>query len=98
MLKQYFVYLLTNKYNTVLYAGVTNDLIKRMYQHKNKLVDGFTKKYNINKLVYYEVFSDVNEAIRREKAIKNLVRRKKEELIVTNNPDWKDLYPEILSG
>lgn len=97
-MKQYFVYILTNKLNTVLYIGVTDNLIKRTYQHKNKLVDGFTKKYNINKLVYFEIYDDPTNAIKREKTIKNLLRRKKIELIKSTNPEFRDLYPEILSG
>ena len=95
---QFFVYILTNKLITVLYTGVTNYLNKRVHQHKNKLVDGFTKKYNVNKLVYYEIFDDPNNAIKREKSIKNLVRRKKMALIEGFNPTFKDLNEEILSG
>ncbi|PIR06385.1 MAG: excinuclease ABC subunit C [Candidatus Komeilibacteria bacterium CG11_big_fil_rev_8_21_14_0_20_36_20] len=91
-MKQYFVYILTNKNNKVLYTGVTSDLIERIYQHKEKLVKGFTSRYNVDKLVYYEIFEDISEAISREKQIKNLVRRKKLELINKFNPDWKDLY------
>ena len=91
-MKQYFVYILTNKNNKVLYTGVTSDLIERIYQHKEKLVKGFTSRYNVDKLVYYEIFEDISEAISREKQIKNLVRRKKLELINRFNPDWKDLY------
>jgi len=84
-----------NKTNTVLYTGVTDNPIKRVWQHKNKLVDGFTKKYNINKLVYYEIFDDPENAILREKAIKNLVRRKKDDLVFKLNPNWEDLYDKI---
>ncbi|MBQ8428650.1 MAG: GIY-YIG nuclease family protein [Clostridia bacterium] len=87
----YYVYILTNKTNTVLYTGVTNNLEKRVYQHKNKMIDGFTKRYNVNKLVYYEITQDINSAIAREKTIKNLLRRKKEDLINGFNPEWKDL-------
>ena len=90
-MKTYFVYILSNKANTVLYVGVTNNLERRVYEHKNKLIDGFTKRYNVNKLVYFETTSDVEEAIKREKALKNLVRRKKEELINSINPEWVDL-------
>lgn len=93
-MKQFFVYILTNKNNHVLYTGVTNNLVKRTYEHENKLVDGFTKKYNVNKLVYYEVYEDSLTAITREKTIKNLVRRKKLALIEEFNPSFK----EILSG
>lgn len=97
MSKQYFVYIVTNKLNTVLYIGITSNLIKRVYEHKNKSVDGFTKKYHVDKLVYYEIFDDPENAIRREKTIKNLLRRKKFELIQNANPVFKDLYLEILS-
>ena len=87
---------MTNKYNTVLYTGVTNDLIRRVYEHKNKLVEGFTAKYNLTKLVYYEISKDVKEAINKEKQIKGWKREKKEKLIKGFNPDWKDLYEEIV--
>jgi len=90
--KHLYVYIMTNKANTVLYTGVTNNIRKRVYEHKNKLVDGFTKKYNIVKLVYYEAFSDCMSAIQREKQIKAGSRRKKEELINSINKDWRDLY------
>jgi len=96
MPEHYYVYIMTNKYNTVLYTGVTNDLIRRVYEHKNKLVEGFTAKYNLTKLVYYEIFNDVKEAINREKQIKGWKREKKENLINAFNPDWKDLYEEIV--
>jgi len=95
MNKQYAVYILTNKYNTVLYTGVTNELKRRVYQHKAKLVEGFTNKYNINKLVFYEVTSDINSAILREKQIKGGSRKKKIDLINGMNPEWKDLYDKI---
>lgn len=87
---------MTNKIHTVLYVGVTNDLIKRVYQHKNKLASGFTSKYNINKLVYFEVFEDINEAIKREKQIKGGSREKKLKLIQSMNPQFNDLYNEII--
>ncbi|HQA04288.1 MAG TPA: GIY-YIG nuclease family protein [Thermodesulfovibrio thiophilus] len=96
MKEQYYVYIMTNKYNTVLYVGVTNDLVRRVYEHKNKLVKGFTAKYNIVKLVYYEIHEDIKEAIKREKQIKGWLRAKKEELIKTMNPSWKDLYEKIV--
>lgn len=95
-MKQYFVYILTNQYNTVLYTGVTSNLIKRIYEHENKVVAGFTKKYNVNKIVYYEIFEDPLNAIKREKTIKNLVRSKKIALIVNFNPEYKALNEEIL--
>lgn len=94
--KQYFIYIMTNKNNTTLYTGFTGKPLKqRVWEHKQKLVPGFTKKYNINKLVYYEVFNDAYTAISREKQIKNLVRRKKIALIEGQNPEWKDLYDDI---
>ncbi|MFQ5956514.1 MAG: GIY-YIG nuclease family protein [Candidatus Brocadiales bacterium] len=92
--KQYYVYIMTNKRNTVLYTGVTNDLKRRAYQHKNKLVDGFTKKYNVAKLVYYEVFDCVEDAIRREKQIKSGSRQKKVAIVNGVNKEWRDLYVE----
>ncbi len=95
MSKQYAVYIMTNKYNNVLYTGVTNELKRRVYQHKEKLVEGFTKRYNVNKLVYYEVTSDINSAISREKQLKGGSRKKKIDLINGLNPEWKDLYDEI---
>jgi len=95
MEKQYYVYILTNKRNTVLYTGVTSDLIKRVYEHKAKLVSGFTKKYNVNKLVYYEVFNDIYNAIVREKQIKAGSRQKKIDLINGMNSKWEDLYERL---
>ncbi len=89
---------MTNKNNTTLYIGVTNNLIRRIYEHKNGLIEGFTKKYNIKKLIYYEILNDPENAIKREKSLKNLLRVKKEKLINNMNPTWKDLYDEILSG
>jgi len=90
--KQYFIYIMTNKNNKVLYTGVTNDLKGRVYEHKEKLVDGFTKKYNVMKLVYDEVFEDPENAILREKQIKAGSRQKKLNLINTINKEWNDLY------
>jgi putative endonuclease len=95
MSSQYYVYIMTNKYNTVLYTGVTNDLKRRMYEHKEKLVAGFTNKYNITKLVYYEVFDDPENAISREKQIKAGSRQKKMQLIASMNREWRDLYERI---
>jgi len=93
--RQYYVYILTNKRNTVLYTGMTNDLKRRVYEHKEKLVDGFTKKYNITKLVYYEVLEDPENAILRENQIKAGSRQKKIDLINNKNREWLDLYEEI---
>lgn len=92
-----FVYILTNKQNTVLYTGVTEDLVKRIWQHREKLIEGFTKKYNVNKLVYYEQFASIIEAIQREKQIKGGSRNKKLSLVAGLNPTWKDLYEEIIA-
>lgn len=86
---------MTNARNTVLYVGVTNDLARRVYQHKEKLAKGFTSKYNISKLVYYEVLGGAEEAIAREKKLKGGSRQGKIDLINGLNPAWKDLYPEI---
>jgi putative endonuclease len=95
-MKQGFVYIMTNKNNTTLYTGVTSDLIKRVYEHKEKLVKGFTTKYNINKLVYYEISDNIESAITREKQIKAASRQKKIDLISSINKEWKDLYDEIV--
>ncbi len=94
--KYYFVYIMTNKRHTVLYTGVTSNLLDRDYTHKQKInKKSFTARYNVNKLVYYETFDDIYDAIAREKQIKNLVRRKKIELINSMNPCWKDLSKEL---
>jgi putative endonuclease len=93
--KNYYVYILTNKLNSVLYTGVTNDLKKRVYEHKKKMVDGFSKKYNVSKLVYYEVLNDPENAIIREKQIKAGSRQKKINLIDEMNQEWVDLYEKI---
>ena len=95
MSKQGFVYIMTNKTNKALYTGVTRDVKKRVYEHKHKLVDGFTKKYNINKLVYVEFTDTMREAIEREKQIKGGSRAKKMRLIKSTNPEFRDLYDEI---
>ncbi len=94
MNKQYYIYIMTNKLNRVLYTGLTSNLEKRVYEHKSKLIEGFTKKYNVDKLVYYEEFDDINEAIAREKQIKSGSRQKKIDLITKMNPVWKDLSKE----
>lgn len=93
--KQYYVYIMTNKRNAVLYTGVTNDLKRRIYEHKEKIVAGFSKKYNITKLVYYEIFEDPENAILREKQIKAGSRLKKIDLINSTNRAWVDLYDEL---
>lgn len=88
---QYYMYILSNKKNGTLYIGVTNDLERRIFEHKKKLVEGFTKKYGLNKLIYFEQFQYVNDAIKREKQLKNWNRSWKIELIEKENKDWTDL-------
>lgn len=94
-IKKYYVYILTNKNNTTLYIGITNDLKRRIYEHKNKLVDGFTKKYYLVKLIYFEEYDDVLQSLSREKQLKKWSRIKKEKLINIVNPKWKDLSEDI---
>ena len=94
--KQYYVYILFNKRNGTLYAGVTSDIVKRIWEHKNKLYKGFTEKYDVDKLGYYEIFQDINAAITREKQIKGGSRKNKIDMILSQNLDWKDLYNEII--
>jgi len=89
--KEYFVYLVTNWNNRVIYVGVTNDLARRIYEHNNKLIEGFSSKYNLCKLVYFEQTNDVSCAITREKEIKKWRREKKNKLVEKMNPDWSDL-------
>ncbi len=89
------IYIMTNRYNTVLYVGVTHSLATRIRQHKEKLIPGFTKSYNIDKLVYVEFHSDIRDAIEREKQLKGGSRKQKEALIESLNPEWKDLFMEI---
>ena len=93
--KKSYIYILFNKPNGTLYTGVTSDLAKRVWEHKNKLTGGFTAKYNVDKLGYYEEFTDIKDAIVREKQIKGGSRKKKLDLIMNNNPDWVDLYDQI---
>ena len=90
----YFVYILTNWNNKVMYIGMTNDLERRLYEHKNGLVEGFTKRYNVHKLVYFEQTTDVRSAIAREKQLKGLTRAKKNAIVEAANPRWKDLSEE----
>ena len=93
---QYYVYILTNTNNSVLYTGVTNDLVRRVHEHKNHMVkDSFTSRYNVEKLVYYEVTSNVDAALEREKQIKGWNRKRKNKLVESRNPDWHDLYPAL---
>ena len=91
----YYTYILFNQRNGTLYIGVTNHLVKRVYEHKQHIFKGFTDKYDIYKLAYYEIHDDINEAIKREKQLKAWKRSWKLELIESHNPDWKDLYDEI---
>ena len=93
----YFVYILTNNHKNVIYTGITNDLVRRVYEHKNHLDKGsFTARYNVEQLVYYEITSDVTAAIEREKQIKGWNRNRKNKLVESKNPDWKDLYESLL--
>ena len=98
MEKNFYVYILASQRNGTLYIGVTSDLTKRVWEHKNKIVEGFTKRYNATSLVYYEQFADAENAIRREKRLKSWQRRWKLALIEQFNPDWDDLYEELISG
>ena len=95
MKKQGYVYILFNRKNGTLYVGVTSDLIKRVYQHKNKIIEGFAKKYGVDKLGYYEIYNDIESAIAREKQIKAGSRKKKIDLIEKINPNWNDLYDSL---
>jgi putative endonuclease len=95
MESQCFVYIATNRNHTVLYTGVTNNLVRRIYEHREKVNPGFTTRYNVSELVFYEAFSDARSAIAREKQIKGGSRLKKIALIVTMNPDWRDLYDDL---
>ena len=91
-MKTYYTYIVTNKKRGLLYTGVTNDLIRRTYQHKKKIIKGFTNRYNLDKLVWFEEFEWIQDAIAREKEIKGWSRKKKIKLIESMNPEWKDLY------
>ncbi len=95
MNNNYYVYILTNKYKTVFYTGVTNDLCRRTFEHKMKLNEGFSEKYNADSLVYYELFFNITDAIRREERLKRWKRKWKMVLIEKFNPQWKDLFGEI---
>ena len=95
--KQYYVYILASKRNGTLYTGVTSNLIKRVWEHKEKVVGGFSKKYNVDRLVYFEQYDDPLDAISREKRIKKYPRKWKINLIEKENPFWKDLYTDMVS-
>ena len=92
---QYFVYMLASKRNGTLYIGVTNNLLKRVHQHKNDVTEGFTRKYNVHSLVYYEVFNRIQDAIMREKQMKKWKRQWKIELLEKSNPNWEDLFESL---
>jgi len=94
-MKQYYVYIMSNSFHSVFYTGITNNLIRRIHEHKIKLIEGFTKRYNIVKLLYYEITSDINSAIEREKQIKNYRREKKIKLIKVFNPNFEDLSGKV---
>ncbi len=95
-MKTYYVYIMASKRNGTLYIGVTNDIVRRVYEHKNNLINGFTSKYGVHRLVYYEQFEEIELAIQREKRLKKWNRKWKLELIEKENPDWKDLYEYLL--
>ena len=95
MQRQSFVYILFNKPNGTLYVGITSDLIKRVFEHKNKVIKGFTQKYGVDKLGYYEIFGDIQSAIEREKQLKAGKRQSKIDLIKSQNPNWLDLYETL---
>jgi putative endonuclease len=95
-MRQYYVYILASRPGGVLYVGVTNDLVRRVYEHKNGLVEGFTKRYHVHRLVYFEIYSSIHDALQREKNIKHWPRVWKTRLIAQSNPAWRDLYDDIV--
>ncbi len=97
MEEQFYVYIMASRRNGTLYIGITNNLIRRVYEHKQKIIEGFTKRYNVTMLVYFEIFSNPQDAIRREKQLKAGSRKKKIQLIEKANPNWKDLYDELIA-
>ena len=97
-MKAFFVYMMTNRSRVVLYTGITNSLVRRVWEHQNGEIKGFTKKYKVNRLVYYENFDDPRGAISREKEIKDWRRSKKNALVETLNPKWADLSPIVFQG
>jgi putative endonuclease len=94
-MRQYYVYFLASRPGGTLYVGVTNNLIRRIFEHRSKAVPGFSKTYNVDKLVFYEIYSSIQEALQREKNIKHWPRAWKTNLILQNNPGWRDLYEEL---
>jgi putative endonuclease len=97
-MKHYYVYILASRKNGTIYIGLTNNLLRRVYEHKNDLIAGFTKKYRVHQLAHFEIFEDVNSAIQREKQLKVWKRQWKLELIEKQNPGWKDLYQDLLDS
>lgn len=95
MERRFFVYILSNIHNTVIYTGVTNDLVRRVFEHKNDSIECFTKKYRVHKLVFYEICEEARTAIEREKQIKSWSRKRKNALISTMNPKWEELYDKL---
>ncbi|MFC1724094.1 GIY-YIG nuclease family protein [candidate division KSB1 bacterium] len=95
MIKKYYIYIMSNKKDGTLYIGITNDLKRRVYEHKDGKIKGFTKRYNLDKLIYFEEFKNIDEAIIREKMLKRWNRTWKTELLEKSNPDWKDLYDDL---
>jgi len=95
-MKKFYVYILASKRNGTLYIGVTNDLVRRIWEHKNGVVAGLTKQHHVHSLVYFEVYDSIEAAIRREKRLKEWQRKWKLELIERENPQWKDLYEELI--
>jgi len=95
-MKGYYIYLMTNYTNTAIYTGITDNLVRRVYEHKNKIIKGFTGRYNVSKLVYFEQYEDIRDAIAREKQLKAGSRQKKIDLIIKDNPNYEDLYPKII--
>ena len=97
-MKTYYIYIMTNKHHNVLYIGVTNNLLRRVYEHKKNLIEGFTKKYNCHKLVWYQQTDDVTAAITQQKRMKKWKREYKENVIREMNPEWKDLYYDLVEA
>ena len=95
-MKSYYIYIMASRRNGTLYIGITNDIVRRVYEHKNNFISGFTSKYSIHNLVYYEQFDNIESAIQREKQLKKWNRKWKIELIERVNPNWKDLYEDLL--
>ena len=97
-MRQYYVYFLASRPGGTLYVGVANNVLRRVYEHRSKAVQGFTKSYNIDKLVHYEIYSSIQDALQREKNIKHWPRAWKTKLILQNNPSWRDLYEDLMAA